>query len=258
MELQLKHTENRPVYTFYDGPPFATGLPHYGHIGAGTIKDVVLRYASMNGFHVPKRFGWDCHGLPIEFQIDKELKITNRKQILDLGIDVYNEKCRSIVLTYSEQWKSIVQRLGRWIDIDNAYRTMDKDYMQSVWWVFRQIFDKDLVYRGCKIMPYSNGCMTVLSNFEAQQNYQDVSDPSVIISFPLIESPDVSLIAWTTTPWTLPANLALSVNPKYTYVQVQDLKNQKQYILAKCRLGELYKSGQIFANCEKADYKEPE
>lgn len=121
----------------------------------------------MTGHYVKRRFGWDCHGLPIEFQIDKELGITNRKQILDYGIDKYNEKCKSIVLTYSSQWKEIVNRLGRWIDFDNSYKTMDPSFMESVWWVFSEIFKKGLVYRGCKIMPYSNGCMTVLSNFEA-------------------------------------------------------------------------------------------
>lgn len=125
------------MFTFYDGPPFATGLPHYGHIGAGTIKDVVTRYASMTGHHVKRRFGWDCHGLPIEFQIDKELNITNRKQILDMGIDKYNEKCKGIVMTYSSQWKDIVSRLGRWIDFDNSYKTMDPSFMESVWWVFK-------------------------------------------------------------------------------------------------------------------------
>lgn len=166
-ERQLEETKDLPHYTFYDGPPFATGLPHYGHICAGTIKDVITRYASMNGYHVERRFGWDCHGLPIEFQIDKELGIKNRNEIVDLGIDKYNEKCKGIVMKYSSAWRTTIKRLGRWIDFDNDYKTMDRTFMESIWWVFKEIFKKNLVYRGCKIMPYSNACMTVLSNFEA-------------------------------------------------------------------------------------------
>ena len=243
---QLKKTENNPHYTFYDGPPFATGTPHYGHICAGTIKDVMTRYASMNGFYVERNFGWDCHGLPIEYQIDKKLGIKNRNEIIEMGIKNYNDECRKIVMTYSSEWEQVITRLGRWIDFKNDYKTMDRDFMESVWWVFRQVFDKGLVYRGCKIMPYSTECKTVLSNFEAQQNYQDVPDPAIVITFPLVDEPETSFLAWTTTPWTLPSNLALSVNPQFKYVKVKDLKTGNIYILAKCRLVELYKSGAEF------------
>ena len=253
-QQQLDKTKHLPHYTFYDGPPFATGTPHYGHICAGTIKDVITRYQSMNGYHVERRFGWDCHGLPVEYEIDKQLKIENRKDIIAMGIDKYNDKCRSIVMRYSELWKEVVGRLGRWIDFENDYKTMDTSFMESVWWVFKQIFEKDMVYRGCRIMPYSNKCITVLSNFEAGLNYKDINDPAVVMSFPLVEDPETSFVAWTTTPWTLPSNLALAVNPNFEYVKIKDLKTGNKYIIAKCRLGELYKSGKQFADVE-ADVK---
>ncbi len=249
-EQQLEKTKNNPHYTFYDGPPFATGTPHYGHICAGTIKDVITRYASMNGFHVERKFGWDCHGLPVEYEIDKKLGIKNRNEILEMGIDKYNQECRSIVMRYSSEWRDVVNRLGRWIDFDDDYKTMDRSFMESVWWVFRQIFDKGLVYRGCKIMPYSTKCLTVLSNFEASQKYRNIQDPSVVISFPLKDDPEVSFLAWTTTPWTLPSNLALAVNPNFTYVKIKDLKRKRVFIMAKCRLVELFKTGAEFSDCE--------
>uniref|UniRef100_A0AAR2K0M0 Isoleucine--tRNA ligase, cytoplasmic n=1 Tax=Pygocentrus nattereri TaxID=42514 RepID=A0AAR2K0M0_PYGNA len=177
----LKQSKNRPRYTFYDGPPFATGLPHYGHILAGTIKDIVTRFAHQSGFHVDRRFGWDCHGLPV----------------------------------------TSVMRMGRWIDFKNDYKTLYPWFMETVWWVFKQLYDKGLVYRGVKVMPFSTACNTPLSNFESHQNYKDVQDPSVIVNFPLLDDESVCLIAWTTTPWTLPSNLALCVNPEFMYVKVK-------------------------------------
>ncbi|AQK81818.1 Isoleucine--tRNA ligase, cytoplasmic [Zea mays] len=169
---QLRRTEGGEEFVFYDGPPFATGLPHYGHILAGTIKDVVTRHQSMRGRHVSRRFGWDCHGLPVEFEIDKLLGITNRQQVFDLGIGKYNETCRSIVTKYVSEWEAMVTRTGRWIDFKNDYKTMDLNFMESVWWVFAQLWEKDLVYKGFKVMPYSTGCKTALSNFEAALDYR--------------------------------------------------------------------------------------
>ena len=161
----------KPEYTFYDGPPFATGLPHYGHILAGTIKDTVTRYAHQTGHKVSRRFGWDCHGLPVEYEIDKALGLNSREEVLAMGIGVYNSHCRSIVQRYTREWETVVTRLGRWIDFENDYRTMDLSFMESVWWVFKTLFDKGLVYRGYKVMPYSTTCATPLSNFEAGLNY---------------------------------------------------------------------------------------
>ena len=216
----MKQSEGKKLYTFYDGPPFATGLPHYGHIAAGTIKDVMTRYASMTGYHCTRRFGWDCHGVPIEFEIDKKYKITSSAERDAIGVKEYNRRCREIVMTYSKEWEKTVGRFGRWIDFRNDYKTMDRNYMESVWWTFKQIFDKNLVYRGSKIMPFSTKCNTVLSNFEAGSNYKDTKDPSIFITFPLVDDLDVSLIAWTTTPWTLPSNLAAAVNPEFTYLKI--------------------------------------
>lgn len=176
----------------------------------------------MTGSHCERRFGWDCHGLPIEFEIDKIHKIANSVEREAIGVAKYNEWCREIVMRFSKEWEIVVGRFGRWIDFQNDYKTMDCKYMESVWWAFSEMYKKDLVYRGTKIMPFSTACNTVLSNFEAGSNYKDVSDPAVIVTFPTLKDPNVAFIAWTTTPWTLPSNLALAVNPKLDYVQIKD------------------------------------
>ncbi|XP_054372016.1 isoleucine--tRNA ligase, cytoplasmic isoform X2 [Molothrus ater] len=238
----LKQSKNRPRFNFYDGPPFATGLPHYGHILAGTIKDIVTRFAHQSGFHVERRFGWDCHGLPVEYEIDKTLGIKGPEDVAKMGIEAYNKECRGIVMRYAKEWEFSVTRLGRWIDFENDYKTLYPEFMESVWWVFKQLYDKGLVYRGVKVMPFSTACNTPLSNFESHQNYKDVQDPSVTVSFPLEEDPSVSLVAWTTTPWTLPSNLALCVNPELQYVKLRDKSTGKIYILMESRLVALYKS----------------
>ncbi|XP_064374878.1 isoleucine--tRNA ligase, cytoplasmic [Dromaius novaehollandiae] len=238
----LKQSKNRPRFNFYDGPPFATGLPHYGHILAGTIKDIVTRFAHQSGFYVDRRFGWDCHGLPVEYEIDKTLGIKGPEDVAKIGIAEYNTQCRGIVMRYSKEWEFNVTRLGRWIDFENDYKTLYPEFMETVWWVFKQLYDKGLVYRGVKVMPYSTACNTPLSNFESHQNYKDVQDPSVTVSFPLDEDASVSLVAWTTTPWTLPSNLALCVNPELQYIKLRDNATGKIYILMEARLIALYKS----------------
>ncbi|KAL8153616.1 hypothetical protein V2J09_011376 [Rumex salicifolius] len=241
-ETQLKLTENLPEYIFYDGPPFATGLPHYGHILAGTIKDVVTRYQSMTGHHVTRRFGWDCHGVPVEHEIDTKLGIKSKSDVLAMGIDKYNEECRSIVTRYVGEWEKVVRRVGRWIDFENDYKTMDLSYMESVWWVFAQLFEKGLVYRGFKVMPYSTGLKTPLSNFEANLNYKEVPDPEIMVAFPIIGDPhNASFVAWTTTPWTLPSNLALCVNKNMDYVKVKSKSTGSVFVVADSRLSQLPK-----------------
>lgn len=238
-----KLSEGRPVYSFYDGPPFATGMPHYGHLLAGTIKDTVTRFAYQTGHHVPRRFGWDCHGLPIEFEIEKQLGIKTKEDVLEFGIANYNAECRKIVMRYANEWQYVVSRLGRWIDFEDDYKTLDLPYMESIWWVFKTLYEKGLIYRGFAVMPYSTGCTTPLSNFEAGLDYRDVDDPSVTVSFPIIESdPPASFIAWTTTPWTLPSNLALCVHPNLDYVYVNDEKSGEVYVMAEARLVQLYKN----------------
>uniref|UniRef100_A0A3B1JG29 Isoleucine--tRNA ligase, cytoplasmic n=1 Tax=Astyanax mexicanus TaxID=7994 RepID=A0A3B1JG29_ASTMX len=247
----LKQSKNRPKYTFYDGPPFATGLPHYGHILAGTIKDIVTRFAHQSGFHVDRRFGWDCHGLPVEYEIDKTLGIKGPEDVAKMGIEEYNKQCRSIVMRYSREWEESVTRMGRWIDFKHDYKTLYPWFMETVWWVFKQLYDKGLVYRGVKVMPFSTACNTPLSNFESHQNYKDVQDPSVIVNFPLLEDESVCLIAWTTTPWTLPSNLALCVNPEFLYVKVKDNTTDKVYIMMEARLGALFKSESEYTILDK-------
>ncbi|KAF8118511.1 hypothetical protein N665_0005s0268 [Sinapis alba] len=239
-KTQLKRTEHLPEYVFYDGPPFATGLPHYGHILAGTIKDIVTRYQTMTGHHVTRRFGWDCHGLPVEQLIEKKLAIERRAQVVEMGIDKYNEECRSVVTLYVEEWEKVITRSGRWIDFKNDYKTMDLPFMESVWWVFSQLFYKNLVYKGFKVMPYSTGLKTQLSNSEAGLNYKDVSDPEIMVTFPVIGDQDnAAFVAWTTTPWTLPSNLALCVNPEFVYLKVRNKNSGKVYVVAESRLSAL-------------------
>ncbi|MCF7854111.1 MAG: isoleucine--tRNA ligase [Candidatus Pacebacteria bacterium] len=225
-------------YVFYDGPPFATGLPHYGHLLAGTIKDVIPRYQTMRGKYVPRTFGWDCHGLPVENEMEKELGISSRHEIEEYGVARFNEDCRSIVLRYTKEWEELVRRIGRWVDFENGYRTMDMDYMESIWWVFKQLWDKGLIYEGHKILPYCPRCATPLSNFEANQGYENVQDPAITVRFASQDDCTLYFLAWTTTPWTLPSNLALAVNADVDYVRVHD--NGTDYVLAADRVSTYY------------------
>jgi len=224
-EKSLAKDSPKGEFTFYDGPPFATGLPHYGHILAGTMKDVIPRFKTMQGFHVTRRWGWDCHGLPIENLIEKELGLKSKKDIEDYGIENFNRAARESVLRYYGDWKSMIPRLGRWVDMDNYYMTMDSTYTESVWWSFKELFNKNLAYEGYKSMHLCPHCGTTLSNFEVNQGYEDITDISVYIKFQLLdekaeEVPNTFLLAWTTTPWTLPGNFALAINPKIDYVQI--------------------------------------
>lgn len=241
-ERSVSERVRQPHFSFYDGPPFATGLPHYGHFLAGTIKDVVLRYKTMKGYYVPRRFGWDCHGLPIENEIEKAFNLTGAASIEEFGVPKFNEECRKIVLRYTKEWESLVARMGRWVDFSQTYRTMDISFMESVWWVFKQLFEKGLVYEGFKVMPYSAKLGTPLSNFEAGENYKDVDDPSLTVAFPLKDEAGTSLLVWTTTPWTLISNLAVMVGPSIDYVKVKDHTSNKQFILAKARLESHFKN----------------
>ncbi|SBS95527.1 isoleucine--tRNA ligase, putative [Plasmodium malariae] len=323
--LSNKLSQNKKPYIFYDGPPFATGLPHYGHLLAGIIKDCVTRYNYQCNYYVERRFGWDCHGLPIEYEIEKENNINKKEDIIKMGIDVYNEKCRNIVLKYSNEWIKTVERIGRWIDFKNDYKTMDTTFMESVWWVFSELYKRGFIYKSFKVMPYSCKCNTPISNFELNLNYKDTPDPSVIIgfilssSFPHVEEdyskdedkqellqkyaifydpyfnaharggstapgaataadtafntnncsekrepsagthvnnvdnvPSFSgeglpneVLAWTTTPWTLPSNLALCVNENFTYLRIQNRECKRIMIVGECRLDWIIKELKI-------------
>lgn len=247
-QIFKKSVESRDVaneYTFYDGPPFATGLPHYGHILASTMKDMVPRYWTMRGRRVERRWGWDCHGLPVEYEKEKELGISSKKGIEEFGIENFNEACRSTVLRYADEWKKYVRRLGRWVDMDNDYRTMEPWYMESIWWVFKELAKKDLIYQGEKVLPYCIRCATALSNFEATQGYVDRQDTTATVKFQALglkhlDDKPIYFLAWTTTPWTLPSNLALAVGADITYILIRDLATEEQYILAEDALARYY------------------
>ncbi|NLD98783.1 MAG: isoleucine--tRNA ligase, partial [Fibrobacter sp.] len=235
----LDATREHDAFVFYDGPPFATGLPHYGHLLAGTIKDIIPRYWTMRNHFVDRRFGWDCHGLPVENEMEKEFRVSGKRDIEKMGIYIFNEACRSIVLRYTSQWERIVKRMGRWVDFVNQYRTMDPPFMESIWWVFKQIWEKGLIYQGFRVQPYCPRCATPLSNFEVNEGYKDTTGPSITVSFPLKDNANTKIIVWTTTPWTLPSNVALAVGPDIRYVKVLD--GDTTYILAKDRLSAYYK-----------------
>ena len=250
-QTSMKLSEGRPIFTFYDGPPFATGLPHYGHILAATIKDTVTRYAYQKGFYVERRFGWDCHGLPIEHEIDKKLNINTREDVQKIGIKKYNEECRAIVMRYSTDWEATVNRMGRWIDFKNDFKTMYTTSMETVWWVFKSLFDKGYVYLGYKVMPYSTALLSPISNFEANLNYKDAQDPAVTVALPLKSDPSTSLLIWTTTAWSIPANLAVTVHPEMSYVKVEDKSNGAKYIVAEGRINQVFKEASEYTVLER-------
>lgn len=224
--------EMRPLdreYTFYDGPPFASGSPHYGHILAGIIKDIVPRYWTMRGYRVERRFGWDTHGLPVEMEVEQRLGISGPRQVQDLGVAKFNQACRSMVEVTTAEWEDITRKIGRWVDFENDYKTMDPEFMESVWWVFRSLWDKGLVYRAFKVLPYSWAAGTTLSNFEATLGgYQEVDDPAVTVRLRVLEVPGSGpalvgdfLTVWTTTPWTLPGNLVVAVGEDIEYGAIE-------------------------------------
>jgi isoleucyl-tRNA synthetase len=242
----LEKDSPKGEFVFYDGPPFATGLPHYGHILAGTMKDYVGRYQTMKGKHVERRWGWDTHGLPIENIVENELGLKSKKDIEDFGLEKFNDIARTKIFTYADDWKKIVPRMGRFIDMENDYRTMSPTYMETVWWVFKELHNKGLVYEGFKSMHLCPHCGTTLSNFEVAQGYKDITDISVTAKFEKIDEPGTYFLAWTTTPWTLPGNVALAINPDIDYVKIKIGDNPKsnesqfdgasKYILAESRL----------------------
>jgi len=248
-QKSLEQTSNAEPYIFYDGPPFATGLPHHGHLVGSILKDVVPRYFTMKGYHVQRRFGWDCHGLPIEHEIDKLLGMSSQAAVEKLGIKGYNDECRSIVQRYTAEWEKTITRIGRWVDFDKDYKTMEPWYMESVWWVVKQLWDKGLIYRGEKVVPFSTALGTVLSNFEASSNYHDVQDPAVTVLFKL-EDEETWVAAWTTTSWTLPSNLALCVGSDIDYVKVHDTQHDINIVLAKNRLEEVGKNRDLVVVAE--------
>ncbi len=240
IEKGLKANEGKEPFVFYDGPPFATGLPHYGHILAGTLKDIVPRYWVMKGRYVERRWGWDCHGLPVEFEVENELGLHGHRDVEKYGAAKFNEACRSIVMRYTKEWEEVITRTGRWVDFENKYRTMDTPFMETVWWVVKQLWEKNLIFEGHRVMPYSWRISTPLSNFEAGLNYKEVQDPALTVRFKSVTK-NRYFLAWTTTPWTLPSNLALAVNAEVDYVEIKETATTEHYVLAESRLPAYYK-----------------
>ncbi|MGN0847175.1 MAG: isoleucine--tRNA ligase [Kiritimatiellia bacterium] len=268
----LARNEGKERYKFYDGPPFATGLPHYGHLLAGTIKDIVPRYQTMRGKYVERRFGWDTHGLPIEALAQDALGVSGAPEIKALGVDKFNEQCRSMVLKYVSEWRKTVTRMGRWVDFDHDYKTMQPEFMETIWWVFKQLWGQGRVYKSHRIMPYSWKLSTPLSNFEAGSNYKDVQDPTVTVRTRaltaesevmrglLAKEPVVYLLIWTTTPWTLPENLMMCAGAGIDYVAVRDVTDAARpvYLMAKARLPHIFKKAEqyeVVCECKGTELK---
>ncbi len=236
----IARRDDAEEYVFYDGPPFANGLPHYGHLLTGYVKDIVPRYRTMRGYKVERRFGWDTHGLPAELEVQRQLGITDKAQIEELGIEKFNDACRASVLKYTNEWRAYVTRQARWVDFDNDYQTLDPGFMESVIWAFKQLWDKGLAYEGIRVLPYCWNDETPLSSHELRMDddvYQQRQDPAITVGFKLTgdELDGAYLLIWTTTPWTLPSNQAVAVNPEITYVHVK-APDGRRYVLAKARL----------------------
>ena len=266
-EKSISQREGAEEYVFFDGPPFATGLPHFGHFIPSTIKDIIPRYQTMKGKKVERRFGWDCHGLPVENLIEKELGINSKHEIEEYGIDKFNDKCKDSVLKYTSEWRQTITRLGRWVDFDHDYKTMNPDYMESIWWVAKSLWDKGLIYEGKYILPYCPRCSTVLSTHELAQGYKDVQDQTVTVRFKItkapegVKDPDMAkgntyFLAWTTTPWTLPSNLGLCMGPEVDYVKILDKESGDYYIFAEARLSAYYKEESAYEIIYRAKGKD--
>ena len=263
----VSQREGAEEFVFYDGPPFATGLPHFGHFIPSTIKDIIPRYQTMKGKKVERRFGWDCHGLPVENLIEKELGINSKHEIEAFGIDKFNDKCKASVLKYTSEWRKTITRMGRWVDFDHDYKTMNPDYMESIWWVAKALWDKGLIYEGKYILPYCPRCSTVLSTHELAQGYKDVQDATVTVRFKItkapqgVKDPDMAngktyFLAWTTTPWTLPSNLGLCMGPEIDYVKILDKESGDFYIFAEARLSAYYKEESAYEIIYRAKGKD--
>ena len=257
----IARRDGAPEYVFYDGPPFANGLPHYGHLLTGYVKDIVPRYRTMRGYLVDRRFGWDTHGLPAELEVQRQLGITDKAQIEEMGIGKFNDACRDSVLKYTSEWRAYVTRQARWVDFDNDYKTLDPTFMESVIWAFKQLWDKGLAYEGVRVLPYCWNDETPLSSHELRMDddvYQSRQDPAITVGFQIADGPlsGAHLLVWTTTPWTLPSNQAVAVNPDVSYVEVAGPAGDR-YVLAQARLAayarELGEEPQILATHAGAD-----
>ena len=220
-EKSMSEREGGQEYVFFEGPPTANGKPGVHHVLARAFKDIFPRYKTMRGYHVSRRGGWDTHGLPVEIEVEKKLGFSNKQQIEEYGIAKFNEECRKSAFAYIQDWEKLTDRMGYWVDLEAAYVTFTNEYIESVWWILKNYWDKGLLYQGFKVVPYCPRCGTPLSDHEVAQGYQDTADPSVFVRLPLVDEPGTSLLVWTTTPWTLPGNVAVAAHPDVDYVTVE-------------------------------------
>lgn len=254
-ERSIEERPDNKGYVFYDGPPFATGLPHYGHLMQSAIKDAVPRYWTMKGYRIPRRWGWDCHGLPIENLIEKDLKLGSKRDIEAFGIDKFTEACRQSVFTYEKEWEKYVERIGRWVDFKHSYKTMDNDYVESVWWVFSELYKKGYIYKNVRVSLYCPRCATPLSNFEVAMgnSYVEHEDPAIYVKFPVVGEDKTFFVAWTTTPWSIPGVTGLAVHPELMYVSVEIESTGETLIFSEARQSDVLK--QFYPLGEKSEFK---
>ena len=243
----VEQRQGKPEYVFYEGPPTANGRPGVHHVLARAFKDMFPRSKIMRGYHVSRRGGWDTHGLPVEIEVEKQLGFTNKQQIDEYGIDKFNELCKKSVFTYIQEWEKLTERIGFWVDLETAYVTYTNDYIESVWWILKNFWEKDLLFKGYKIVPYCPRCGTPLSDHEVALGYDEAEDPSVFVRFPLVDKPDTYFLVWTTTPWTLPANVAIAAHPEVDYVTVERDNNgvSEKLILAKSLLEKVFRGEEV-------------
>ena len=237
----ISEREGNPRFVFYEGPPTANGLPGIHHVLARTIKDLVCRYKTMQGFQVKRKAGWDTHGLPVEIEVEKQLGISSKQEIEEYGIAAFNEKCRSSVFLYEKQWRKLTERIAYWIDMDDPYITLDNDYIETVWWILKQFFDAGLIYESYKVLPYCPRCGTPLASHEVAQGYTEESVESIYVTFKVKGKDNEYLLIWTTTPWTLPSNVGVAINPTSTYAKVRYGDNI--YYVARDRVPYLFEEG---------------
>jgi isoleucyl-tRNA synthetase len=223
--VSLARREGRSIYSFYEGPPTANGRPGTHHVESRTFKDIFPRYRTMKGHYVPRKGGWDCHGLPVELEIERELGLNSKAEIEQFGIEEFNRRCRESVTRYVGDWERLTERIGFWVDLDDAYWTMDTSYVESLWWALKELWNRGLIFEDHRVAPYCARCGTGLSDAEVALGYQTVEDPSVFVRFPLLDGPladeGAALVVWTTTPWTLPSNVAVAIHPEIDYQLVR-------------------------------------
>src|SRR5918995_1206228 len=256
----LRNREAAPLWGFYEGPPTANGRPGSHHVLSRVFKDIYPRYRTMTGHYVPRKAGWDCHGLPVELEIERELGISSKEEIEAYGIDKFNQRCRESVFRYVEEWNRLTERIGFWLDLDDPYVTLENDYIESVWWALRRMWDDGRLYEGHKVVPYCPRCGTALSSHEVALGYHDVEDPSVFVKLPIREptpsdeipesplKPGDQLVVWTTTPWTLISNAAVAVGPDIEYVRVRPAGSEEIFVVAASLVERVFdEDGEILA-----------